>query len=132
MPASWVIPLLTEAILNITLLPGIQISRSEESMQKTSSSSTGRSGCSTNSSTSGYCPRNCTSRCANSCAPYGLAGDLFTPYRPWSGLLSLPDAFVNITLNSIRGHLLEMFIRRQNWAFSRTSKAGKNNRKTYG
>ena len=70
------------------------------------------------SGTSGDCPRNCTSRCANSCPPCGLAGDLFASRRPWSSLPSYPQAFIDIALYGFRCHLLEMLIGRQNWAFA--------------
>ncbi|MGO9177428.1 MAG: hypothetical protein ACLQED_15015 [Desulfobaccales bacterium] len=58
----------------------------EESTQKTCRGSAGRPGRSTKSRTSGDCPRDSTSRCANNCAPCGLAGHLLAPRRPWSGL----------------------------------------------
>ncbi|MGO9621988.1 MAG: hypothetical protein ACLPT6_11355 [Desulfobaccales bacterium] len=51
-------------------------------MQKTCRSSTGRPGRSTQSRTSGDCPRYSTSRGANNCPTRGLAGDLFAPRRP--------------------------------------------------
>jgi hypothetical protein len=52
LPTNWVVPLLTKAILDITLLPRIQITRSEESTQKTRRSSASRPGRSTKSRTS--------------------------------------------------------------------------------
>jgi hypothetical protein len=59
-----------------------------------------------------------------------LAGYLLASRRPWSGLGSQTDALIHITLGSLWSHFLEMLIWSQDWAFSRTGKAGKNNCQT--
>jgi hypothetical protein len=125
-PVNGVVPFLTETVLNITLLPSIQTTRSEESTQKTCSGSAGCPGRSTKSRAPGDCPRDSTSRGTDNCAPCSLAGHLLASRRPWSGLGSQTDALIYLTLGSLWSHFLEMLIGSQNWAFSRTGKAGKN------
>ncbi len=129
-PANGVVPFLTETVLRITLLSGIQTTRSEESMQKTCSGSAGCPGRRAKSGTSGDCPRDRASRGADNCAPGSLAGQLPASRSPWSGLGSQTEALIYITLGSLRSHFLEMLIWSQNWALSRTGQAGKNNCQT--